>query len=69
MFTAEQYRAKAAEYSKLANMAIGLAEIREFQNLERSFSDLANNAEWLTDHHDFIYVKRDEPVKFVFPAA
>ena len=53
MFTAEQYRAKSAEYSKLAKTAIGPAEIREFKNLERTFSELANNSQWVTDHHSF----------------
>ena len=52
MFTAEQYRAKAAEYSELAKMADGPKEVREFANLERSFTELANNEQWVTDHQD-----------------
>jgi hypothetical protein len=49
MFTAEQYRAKAIEYSKLVRTANGPNEVREFQRLERSFSELADNAQWMTD--------------------
>jgi hypothetical protein len=48
-FTAEQYRAKAIEYSKLMRIANGPNEVREFPRLERSFAELANNAQWLTD--------------------
>jgi signal recognition particle GTPase len=54
MFTAEQYRAKAIEYSKLMRIANGPNEVREFQRLERSFAELANNAQWVTDNHDKI---------------
>jgi hypothetical protein len=52
MFTAEQYRAKAIEYSKLLRMANGPDAVREFQGLERSFTELADNAQWMTDNHD-----------------
>jgi hypothetical protein len=50
MLTTEQYRTKAAEYSKLAKSANG--EVTDFQNLERSFAELAENAQWVADHHD-----------------
>jgi hypothetical protein len=50
MFTAEQYRAKAIEYSKLLRMANGSDETREYRRLERSFAELADNAQWLTDN-------------------
>jgi hypothetical protein len=40
MFTSEQYRAKASEYAKLAGIANGPNEVREFQRLERSFTQL-----------------------------
>jgi hypothetical protein len=52
MFTAEQYRAKAIEYSKLLRMANGPDAVREFRGLERSFTELADNAQWMTDNHD-----------------
>jgi hypothetical protein len=51
MFTAEQYRAKAIEYSKLLRTANGADEAREYHRLERSFTELADNAQWLTDNH------------------
>jgi len=54
MFTAEKYRAKAIEYSKLLRIANGPNEVREFQTLERSFAELADNAQWVTNNHDKI---------------
>ena len=54
MFTAEQYRAKASEYAKLAGIANGPNEVLEFQQLERSFTELADNVQWVTDNHDII---------------
>jgi hypothetical protein len=51
MFSAQQYRAKANEYSNLARTANGPDEVHEFQRLERSFTELADNAEWVTDNH------------------
>ena len=47
MFTAEQYRAKAAEYKKLLDDSRSPAETREFLNLEQTFTLLADNEEWL----------------------
>jgi hypothetical protein len=52
MFSAEQYRAKASAYAKLARMTNSPNELREFQRLERSFTELANNAQWVTDNKD-----------------
>jgi hypothetical protein len=52
MFTADQYRAKAIEYSKLLRTANGPNEVREYQRLERSFTELADNAQWMIDNHD-----------------
>jgi hypothetical protein len=51
MFSAAQYRAKAIEYSNLMRTANGPNEVREFQRLERSFTELADNAQWVTDNH------------------
>jgi hypothetical protein len=42
MFTVEQYRAKAMEYSNLARIANNPNELREFQKLQRSYSELAD---------------------------
>jgi hypothetical protein len=52
MFTPEQYREKAAEYSELAKRANAPNEVREFQKREQSFTELADNAQWLADNHD-----------------
>jgi hypothetical protein len=52
MFTVEQYRAKASEYAALAGTASGANERREFQRLERSFTDLADNAQWMIENRD-----------------
>ena len=54
MFTAQQYRAKAIEYSNLVKIANGPNELREYQQLERSFTELADNAQWMTDNQDKI---------------
>ena len=51
MFTAQQYRAKAIEYSNLVKIANGPNELREYQQLERSFTELADNAQWVADNH------------------
>jgi sulfatase maturation enzyme AslB (radical SAM superfamily) len=52
MFTAQQYRAKAIEYSKLLKSANGPDEVHDYHRLERSFTELADNAQWLADNHD-----------------
>ncbi len=52
MFTAEQYRNKAIEYSKLLGIANSPNKVREFQRLERSFAELADNAQWVADNRD-----------------
>jgi hypothetical protein len=48
----EQFRAKAAEYKELVACATDPGTIREFQQLERSFTELADNAAWLADNLD-----------------
>jgi hypothetical protein len=52
MFTAKQYRAKAAEYTELLKAASLPAEIREFKELEQSFLTLAENEEWMADNRE-----------------
>ena len=52
MFTAEQYRNKAIEYSKLIGIASNPNKAREFQGLKRSLTELADNAQWVTDNRD-----------------
>ncbi len=52
MFTVKQYRAKAIEYSNLMMIAHTPDQVREYRRFERSFSELADNAQWLTDNYD-----------------
>jgi hypothetical protein len=52
MFTSEQYRAKAAEFIELVKKANTAKEACEFHKLEQSFTQLADNEQWVTDHHD-----------------
>jgi len=52
MFSSKQYRAKAAEYVVLANKTDAPNEIREFMDLEQSFTALADNEEWLEQNFD-----------------
>ena len=52
MFTPQQYRAKAAEYTDLAKATHRPAEVLEFEALARSFTTLADNEQWLSDNHD-----------------
>jgi hypothetical protein len=52
MFTPDQYRAKAAQFTELAKAGSAPEEVREFQKLERSFTALADNEQWLADNHD-----------------
>jgi hypothetical protein len=56
MFTAKQYRAKAAEYTELLKAASLPAETREFRKLEQSYITLAENDEWMADNRDRIYI-------------
>jgi hypothetical protein len=51
MFNPKQYRDKAAEYSVRAKAANGANESREFGQLEKSFTTLADNEQWLSDNH------------------
>jgi hypothetical protein len=55
MFTAKQYRAKAAEYTELLKAASLPAETREFRRLEQSYLTLADNEEWMADNRDKIH--------------
>ena len=54
MFTAKQYRAKAAEYTELLKVASLPAETREFRRLEQSYLTLAENEEWMADNREKI---------------
>ena len=53
MFTAEQYRAKAAEFNALlANTPSSLTETNELRNLAQVYTTLAENEEWMAVHVD-----------------
>ena len=52
MCTAEQYRATATAYKERADSATAPDEKREFQELEQSFSTLADNEQWLSNNRD-----------------
>ena len=60
MFTPEQYRKKAAQYTELARHANAPNEVREFQTHERSLTMLADNKQWLTDNDDKLANNLDE---------
>jgi len=67
MFTPEQYREKAAEYSELAKQANAPNEVREFQKHEQSFTVLADNEQWLVDNHDNLANNLDKLVPLPEP--
>ena len=50
MLAAEQYRAKAAEYTELLKAASLSAEGDEIRRLKRSYLVLAENEEWMADN-------------------
>jgi hypothetical protein len=50
MFTPAQYRAKAAEYAPLIESAPTPEAMKELAQLQRSFSTLADNEQWLSDN-------------------
>ncbi|MGB9366007.1 MAG: hypothetical protein WCE79_08335 [Xanthobacteraceae bacterium] len=52
MFTPEQFRAKAAEYAERVKGSTVASEARDFQALEKRFTGLANNEQWLADNYD-----------------
>src|SRR5206468_12220631 len=51
MFASKQYRVKAAEYAELVKKSTSPIERREFQELEKSFSVLADNEQWMEEEH------------------
>lgn len=52
MFTPQQYRAKAAECGERLKVSTDTEEARELRDLERSFTTLADNEQWLADNYD-----------------
>jgi hypothetical protein len=55
MFTPGQYREKALEYGQLVKTALTPNDRREFQELEQSFTRLAENAQWCADNQDKMF--------------
>ena len=54
MFTAKQFRAKAAASAESLKHTDVPSEIREFQRSKERFDALANNEDWLADNFDEI---------------
>jgi hypothetical protein len=53
MFTAQQYRAKAAEFTGfLTDMPRSPSEMSEFRDLAQTYTTLAENEEWMAVHVD-----------------
>jgi hypothetical protein len=59
MFTAEQFRAKAAESTEALKHTNVPSEIRALQRSEQSFNALAQNEDWLADNFDKIIKSQD----------
>jgi hypothetical protein len=59
MFTASQYRTKAAESAESLKHTDVPSEIRELQRSKQSFTDLAQNEDWLADNFDKMIRSRD----------
>ena len=60
MFTANQFRAKAAEYAELLKNTDNPSEIKEFQRSKQSFSQLAHNEDWLAANFDKIIHSQED---------
>jgi hypothetical protein len=60
MFTANQFRAKAAEYAELLKNTENPSEIKEFQRSKQSFSQLAHNEDWLAANFDKIIHSQED---------
>jgi hypothetical protein len=53
MFTAKQYRAKAAEFrALLTKTPVSPNETSEFRDLEQTYTTMAENEEWMAVHLD-----------------
>jgi hypothetical protein len=50
MFNSKDYRAMAAEYQNRARASHNADEISEYRKLERTFSELADNAAWMEEN-------------------
>lgn len=59
MFTAEEFRVKAAEYAELIWRTDSPNEIRDLNRLKESFTRLAKNEDWLAHNFDKIIHSQD----------
>jgi len=59
MFTAEEFRVKAAEYAGLLRQTENPDEIRDLNRLKESFTLLAQNEDWLANNFDRIIHAQD----------
>jgi hypothetical protein len=59
MFTAEQFRTKAAECAELLRNTVVPSEMRKHQQSKDSFSLLADNEDWMADNFDKIIRSHD----------
>lgn len=59
MFTAEQFRAKAAEYAESIRHTYNPNEVRDLNRLKESFTRLAENEDWLAHNFDKIIHSQD----------
>ena len=70
MFSADQYRAEVAKYAKFAGQENTPNAVGEFKDLERAFTVLADDAQWLADYHRQRLVgSRDETVCMPDPSV
>jgi hypothetical protein len=60
MSTSQQLRTKAAEFGELVKTADHPDAIRELRRQERSFSELADNEDWLANNPDKTVHRGDE---------
>ena len=59
MFTAEEFRVKAAEYAELIRRTDSPNEVRDLNRLKESFTRLAENEDWLAHNFDKIIHSQD----------
>ncbi len=62
MFTPKPFRAKASEYGELARSSTDPDQKRAYRNSERSFTDLADNEQWLAENNQNMVHSSDRSV-------
>jgi hypothetical protein len=63
MFKPGEYRAKASEYGELANTSTESEQRGDFQKLERRFTVLADNEQWLADNYqNTVHAEQDPSI-------